>query len=76
MTNWTIIESHAYELATEDLDTSEITSALIAEYGIQEEDAEDIALNAVELYVAGLDDEDYWDEMGYDPYEGCCTWDC
>lgn len=76
MANWNTIKQHAYDLAHDDFDSSEIAFALIVEYGIDEEDAQEIALDEVENYLAELDEEDHWDEMGFNPYEGGYDWDC
>ena len=77
MTNYQTIEDRAYELAEETtLTVDEIADRLIQEFDpyIGANDAQDIAEEAV--YYAREEDGDWDREMGFDPYEGCYTWDC
>lgn len=75
MTNWTAIEDTAYDLAEEGLDSTEIAFELMSEFGIDQPTAKDVAEEAIELVCS--EEEPDWDrEMGFDPYEGCTTWDC
>ena len=79
MTNYRIIEDRAYELAEEDLSIKEIAIRLINIYGIGGKTALEIAKIAVEDTEADREEaelEDWANEMGYNPYEGCYDWDC
>lgn len=79
MTNYRIIEDRAYELAEEDLSVKEIATRLVSIYGIGGKEAWEIAEMAVEDTEADREEAELagWaDEMGFDPYEGCYSWDC
>lgn len=48
---------------------------------LEEEEYEEMVALADRLIARDNGEEDYEpddidDDMGYDPYEGCCTWDC
>ena len=76
MINYRIIEDRASELAEDDFPVKEIVTRLISIYGIGGEEAWDIAEMAVEDTEADREEADWDREMGFDPYEGCYTWDC
>jgi hypothetical protein len=77
MINYRIIQDRAYELAEEDFTIKEIAIRLISIYGIGGDEAWDLSEMAVEDTEASREEEPDWDrEMGFDPYEGCYTYDC
>lgn len=74
------IEDRAYELAEAGWTVEDITDRLTEEFPYMgANDLADIAADMVDQYDADYADEEEpdWDrEMGFDPYEGCYTWDC
>lgn len=79
MTNYRAAEDFAYELVYDNpgIEADEVADKLIANFGVSADDAYDIAAEAVEDYEADhYLDGDWCSEMGFDPYEGCYSWDC